>query len=169
MLAKSMEDFVNSLVSWLPTKLEHVAEIAVYMVFLTILLPSRSCCGSAMRFRRRGAPTATSSAGRGSSAWHHRPSWTRVDTVEVEGHGANARPAARRHVRVRPLHRYAGASAQYAGARAPHGAARSSNREASTPTSTLTERAPDPARLARCGDASVVSTSIAATSGPSPS
>ena len=38
MLAKSMEDFVNSLVSWLPTKLEHVAEIAVYMVFLTILL-----------------------------------------------------------------------------------------------------------------------------------
>jgi hypothetical protein len=38
MLAKSMEDFVNGLVSWLPTKLEHVAEIAVYMVFLTILL-----------------------------------------------------------------------------------------------------------------------------------
>ena len=38
MLAESMEDFVNGLVSWLPTKLEHVAEIAVYMVFLTILL-----------------------------------------------------------------------------------------------------------------------------------
>ena len=32
MLAESMEDFVNGVVSWLPTK------IAVYMVFLTILL-----------------------------------------------------------------------------------------------------------------------------------
>jgi hypothetical protein len=38
MLAESMEDFVTSLVSWLPTKLEHVAEIVVYMIFLTILL-----------------------------------------------------------------------------------------------------------------------------------
>jgi len=38
MLAESMEDFVNGLVSWLPTKLEHIAEIAVYIVFLTILL-----------------------------------------------------------------------------------------------------------------------------------
>ncbi|HJX08587.1 MAG TPA: hypothetical protein VJ736_11010 [Actinomycetota bacterium] len=38
MLAESMEDFVNGLVSWLPTSLEHVAEIVVYMIFLTILL-----------------------------------------------------------------------------------------------------------------------------------
>ena len=38
MLAESMEDFVNGLVSWLPTKLEHVAEIVVYMIFLSILL-----------------------------------------------------------------------------------------------------------------------------------
>jgi ABC-type proline/glycine betaine transport system permease subunit len=38
MLAKSMEEFVNGLVSWLPQVLQHVAEIAVYMVFLTILL-----------------------------------------------------------------------------------------------------------------------------------
>ena len=38
MLAQSMEEFVTSLVSWLPQFLQHVAEIAVYMVFLTILL-----------------------------------------------------------------------------------------------------------------------------------
>jgi hypothetical protein len=38
MLAESMEDFVNGLVSWLPKSLEHVAEIVVYMIFLTILL-----------------------------------------------------------------------------------------------------------------------------------
>jgi hypothetical protein len=38
MLAQSMEEFVTSLVSWLPQVLQHVAEIAVYMVFLTILL-----------------------------------------------------------------------------------------------------------------------------------
>jgi ABC-type proline/glycine betaine transport system permease subunit len=38
MLAQSMEEFVNGLVDWLPQVLQHVAEIAVYMVFLTVLL-----------------------------------------------------------------------------------------------------------------------------------
>ena len=38
MLAQSMEEFVTSLESWLPQVLQHIAEIAVYMVFLTILL-----------------------------------------------------------------------------------------------------------------------------------
>jgi ABC-type proline/glycine betaine transport system permease subunit len=38
MLAESMEEFVNGLVDWLPQLVQHIAEIAVYMVFLTILL-----------------------------------------------------------------------------------------------------------------------------------
>ena len=34
----SMQTFVTSLVDWLPQALQHVAELAVYFVFLTILM-----------------------------------------------------------------------------------------------------------------------------------
>jgi hypothetical protein len=38
MLATSMQDFVTNLVDWIPTYFRHVAEIIVYMVFLSILM-----------------------------------------------------------------------------------------------------------------------------------
>jgi hypothetical protein len=38
MLAISMEQFVTDLVSWVPEYFRHVAEIIVYMVFLSILM-----------------------------------------------------------------------------------------------------------------------------------
>jgi hypothetical protein len=38
MLALPMEQFVTDLVDWLPQYFQHIAEIAVYMIFLTILM-----------------------------------------------------------------------------------------------------------------------------------
>jgi hypothetical protein len=38
MLATSMQEFITSLVDWLPQLLQHVAELAVYFVLLTILM-----------------------------------------------------------------------------------------------------------------------------------
>lgn len=38
MLATSMQEFITSLVDWLPQALQHVAELAVYFVLLTILM-----------------------------------------------------------------------------------------------------------------------------------
>jgi ABC-type proline/glycine betaine transport system permease subunit len=34
----SMQDFITSLVDWLPQALQHIAELAVYFVLLTILM-----------------------------------------------------------------------------------------------------------------------------------
>jgi hypothetical protein len=38
MLALPMEQFVTNLVDWLPTYFQHIAEIIVYMIFLSILM-----------------------------------------------------------------------------------------------------------------------------------
>ena len=58
MLAQSMEEFVNGLVDWLPQVLQHIAEIAVYMVFLTILLgvPFLLWLGYAVSTSKRNHP-----------------------------------------------------------------------------------------------------------------
>ena len=58
MLAQSMEEFVNGLVDWLPQVLQHIAEIAVYMVFLTILLavPIVLWLGYAVSTTKRNQP-----------------------------------------------------------------------------------------------------------------
>jgi len=58
MLAQSMEEFVNGLVDWLPQVLQHIAEIAVYMVFLTILLavPIVLWLGYAISTTKRNQP-----------------------------------------------------------------------------------------------------------------
>jgi hypothetical protein len=34
----SMQDFITSLVDWLPTWLQHLAELAVYYALLTVLM-----------------------------------------------------------------------------------------------------------------------------------
>jgi hypothetical protein len=63
MLAISMEDFVNNLVDWLPSKLVHPAEILVYMVFLSILMlvPVFLWMGYAVSTtKRQQRPTAAS-------------------------------------------------------------------------------------------------------------
>ena len=55
MLAIPMEEFVTNLVDWLPQKLQHPAEIVVYMVFLTILMlvPVFLWVGAAIATTRR--------------------------------------------------------------------------------------------------------------------
>ena len=34
----SMQDFITNLVDWLPTWLQHIAELAVYYALLTVLM-----------------------------------------------------------------------------------------------------------------------------------
>ena len=34
----TIQDFITSLVDWLPTFLQHIAELAVYFVLLTIMM-----------------------------------------------------------------------------------------------------------------------------------
>ena len=55
MLAISMEDFVNKLVEWVPQYFRHIAEILVYMIFLSILMltPVFLWMGAAVASTRR--------------------------------------------------------------------------------------------------------------------
>ena len=55
MLAIPMEEFVTNLVDWLPSKLQHPAEIVIYMVFLSILMlvPLVLWLGAAIAVTRR--------------------------------------------------------------------------------------------------------------------
>lgn len=55
MLAISMADFVTKLVEWVPMYFRHIAEILVYMIFLSILMlvPVFLWLGAAVATTRR--------------------------------------------------------------------------------------------------------------------
>jgi hypothetical protein len=57
MLATSMQEFMTSLVDWLPTALEHIAEIALYFGVLTVMMmiPLVLWLGYAMSSTRKRA------------------------------------------------------------------------------------------------------------------